>query len=198
MENAFNGPPSEGQMIPRIFYSTETDSPFEKCTECGRSLLTPSVEYVVEKAYRVYPGKGVTDTVFEHALCDECVQVMSREMSKESLDRLHRYVAETVDWDGRLKRIAENSDRLEEWIAECLVTGDSIAAEEEYQVVASCRGNMIVPSVAPYAIGSRAMEQMASLLSEKTTDFLDDYSGRHFGLPPEFDLQPGPRLLPVL
>ena len=100
--------------------------PFRVCLECEVNLVASGDPYVIEKAFRVYPGFGTTDTIFEYALCLPCMERLYESYSKES---------------------------------------------------------------------RRAIEQY--FYANETIDQLDDFSGRHFGLPPEFDQRPR-RVMPVL
>ena len=184
--------------IPEIFYSENTHAPFAHCLECDRRLLENGAEYIIEKAVRRYPGFEVKDTVFEYALCMSCTQILGQQFSKISRQRLESYFQEYVEpeIERRIQLLLEkpyvNSDG---WLGECVVKRTPINTLEEYQIVGHFKGKSMIVSLFPYIIGGEALNEIGALLSNETVDFMDDFSGKHFGVPPEFsDL---PKFVPI-
>ena len=175
--------------IPDELCSSETGLPFTNCLVCDRELGT-GVEYMVEKAVRKYSDYGVQDTVFEYAVCMDCYTTLSATFSIESRERIEEYFRERVDQDDRVRRLSVlPADDLAPRIGVCMVSGESIDALEEYQVVAHCVGDKLVVGPAPFMIGGPTIDEITGLLSNETLDELGGFRDQYFGLPPEFQPQ---------
>lgn len=186
--------------IPPVFYSHNTQAPIRNCVECNRFLLDGSTEYIIEKAFRVYQNFRIVDTVFEYALCLDCADSLSKSFSKESIEHLSEYFgkhAEPAFIERLLRLESEETPEPMEWLGECIIKRTPVAELNEYQLVGHFEGESILLSVFPYLIGEEAVEEMVALLSNQTLDAMDDFSGKHFGIPPEFSGQPRPRLVPI-
>ena len=172
--------------IPRPFYSDATNAVFERCLGCDRYLLDDGTEYLIEKAFRQYPGYDFVDTVFEYAMCLDCVARLQQAMSEESMQRVRAYFEHRVDPFARRRHLIER-ERFDarEWISACFVTGKPVASMTEYQIYAHCEGRSLVMSLFPYAIGGDVIEEVGALLSNKTLGEIDGFMSDHFGLPPE-------------
>lgn len=181
--------------LPALFNSDATAAPFTRCVEC-EAPFTEATHHVVEKAFRRYPGFDLTDTIFEYAMCLECAAGLTASMSQESLTRLGEYLSGHLDLERRLEWLQEDEPNPERWLAECIVKKKPAEAYTEYQIIGYCRGSRLLLSYFPYLIGEDAMNDMMALLSNETLDVLNDFSGRHFGLPPEYSLRT--RFMPVL
>lgn len=66
---------------------------------------------------------------------------------------------------------------------------------EEYQIYAECDGGDLLFTYLPYMICGDAIEELIRLLSKKTRDAIDDFAGRHLGMPPDFADAPTDRRL---
>lgn len=172
--------------IPPAFYSDETGGPFQRCLGCDTYLLENGTQYVVEKAYRRYPGYGTQDTVFEYAMCLDCFVKLQDAMSEESLNRVRTYFERHVDMDARRRALLQRKSlRVEDWLDKCLVKGTPISAMEEFQIFGHCDGGDLLFTIFPYAISGPAIDEISMLLSNKTLGEIDGFMDDHFGLPPE-------------
>ena len=188
-------------VIPPLFRNHD-GAMFRRCLECEVDLVASGDPYVIEKAFRVYPGFGTTDTVFEYAICLPCMERLYETYSKESRAAIEEYfyanetfLARSV---GRLIAVEEGlGEDLGDWIGTCALSGRPVADLEEYQIAALCTGEELVLSHLPWLISGEAIDGLLGLLSNETIDQLDDFSRRHFGLPPEFDARPR-RVMPML
>jgi len=174
--------------IPKEFYSTETNTPLERCIDCERYLLDEGVEYIIEKAVRHYKSFDLNNTIFEYAICKGCAEKMMASLSKSSLGKIHQHFDEYADLS---KRVIDNLNRdtdpsVEELIGECVLKGTPRNENREYQICCQCIGNQMVLSHMPYMIGFEAMEEIQELLSPETKRELDGFVGDNFGLPPEW------------
>lgn len=172
--------------IPPIFHPFEGNESFSHCISCHKYLLDENVEYVIEKAIRQYPEFGTSDIIFEYAMCMECAGKMKNELSKESLECVQAYMMNKSKLFEHSQQLQTSHNwNVEDWISHCIITGQSIEEQSEYQIFAHCRGKQLVFSAMPYMIGSQAMDEMAGLLSPKTQDELNRFIDDNFGIPPE-------------
>jgi len=139
--------------IPPELMSVYEEGPFTKCTYCSRDLAKAPYPHTVEKIFRG------TETIVEFALCLPCIQSLRRELSKESLERMDRYVKEHFP-------PPENGSCLG-----CRTPREEMTA---YKLSALCGGGrLLLPEVV--AICESCAEKIAETLSKKTRDRLDDF-----------------------
>ncbi len=188
--------------IPAILRKHEDGKLHHECIECGTGLLQEGKRYVIERALRRYPGVERLDTIFEYAICLDCAEELHNSFSIESREAIIDFFmkSKTFMTRGQMIRFAIEGGRTSHlglWFDRCAITGEEVSGMEEYQVAAFCVGDRLELSLLPYVIGGAAADQLMGRLSNKTIDDLDDFSGRHFGLPPEFGEKPR-RMVPVL
>ncbi|MEM6845816.1 MAG: hypothetical protein AAF944_20370 [Bacteroidota bacterium] len=172
--------------IPSIFYSHNTQAPFERCISCDCSLQQPDSQYLVEKAFRNYREFGKTDVIFEYAMCLNCADRMRKELSLSSLARIQEFFEERVDFYQRRDQLMQSQPASSpQWLDKCLITGESHQALDEYQIYGHFVGDRCVYSFLPYMIGGPAVDEITNLLSEKTLGEIDRFIDENFGLPPE-------------
>lgn len=180
---------SQLSSIPEDFYSFETGQPFESCLVCKADLLAGDVDYFVEKAIRNYHEHDVKDVVYEYAICWHCAHDMNGQMSEESMRSIQQYFTRQ---DLFMKNIQEhNSKDLSEAESaipdHCVITGQAVEKLDEYMIYGHFRGNKMVKSTMPYLMSGSVMDDVSDLLSNETTDQLDDFMGEYFGGPPELE-----------
>jgi len=177
--------------IPALFQSIQHEGPFEECVACGRPLLIDGVQYLIEKAIR----EG--ETIFEYAICFGCHEGLQDDLSEESLRRVDAHFSERVDLvERRESLLAWAAEDADPWIEACILSKKPRQRCNEYQLFAQCDGGDLLFTYLPYMICGEAMEELIRLLSKKTRETLDDFTGRHLGMPPEFESSPtDPRLL---
>ncbi|WP_192823357.1 hypothetical protein [Rufibacter sp. LB8] len=177
----------EFEPIPKLFHSTATGQCFTHCVTCNKALLQDGTPYLVEKAVRNYPGTGVHDILLEYAMCLGCAEQLRQELSVESKTRIDAYMAKNVDLAARREALVSLPDPflLDNWLANCLVTGEPVNKCTEYQIFAQCDGPDLLYGYMPYVLSEQAMSQIQELISPHTRQILDDFMDTHFGLPPE-------------
>ncbi|MFK7845612.1 MAG: hypothetical protein AB8G77_09940 [Rhodothermales bacterium] len=172
--------------IPPTFHSDASETLFQRCLGCDIYLLDNGTLYVIEKAYRKYPGYDTKDTVFEYAMCLDCFMRMQEAMSEESMNRVRSYFERHVDLAERQSSmLKKNSLVVDDWLDRCMVKGTPIAEMNEYQIFGQCDGGDLLFTLFPYAIGGEAIDEISLLLSNKTLGEIDGFMDEHFGLPPE-------------
>lgn len=171
--------------IPKVFHSTMSNKPFSECIMCQKGLHNPETHYFVEKAIRKYPN-GLTDTIFEYAICMECSIKVRDTLSKESMQRIDEYFSNKFDLMSRWNNFAENENyKFNNWVSNCIITGKSVDELEEYQIYAHCEGQYMLFSLMPYIISSEVIEEVHGLLSAHTKEELDNFMDKYLGPDPE-------------
>lgn len=171
--------------VPSEFHSLQFDGPFTACMLCDGELTSGDRHYFIERVFRG------TEPIVEYAMCLACQMEMSNEISEESQASIQDFFAQ-VDHYPRLRRLEDRFDAegIGAWLDECLVTGKKRAECQGYQIVALCQGSQLELAVTPFLLSDEAVEQLIGLISKKTRDRLDDFTGEHFGMPPEFCEKP--------
>lgn len=171
--------------LPELLHSVEKGRPFEHCLMCNSNLLEDGTQYLLEKAF-----KG-DEVIFEFALCLDCQQNCSDEMSKKSRLRVDAWFSERVDLaDRRTGLLKTSSDEFEPWIDECVLTKKRRSDCSEYQLFAHCDGPDLLFSYFPYMISGAGMDELVRLLSKQTRDRIDGFTDQYLGMPPEFQELP--------
>ncbi len=172
--------------IPSAFRSDEKATLFQHCLGCDLYLLDNGTQYVIEKAYRRYPNYEMQDTVFEYAMCMDCIAKLQSAMSEESLNRVRTYFDRHVDLFSRSSNLLKKETlEVDDWLSKCIVKGTPIAEMNEFQIFGHCDGQDLLFTLFPYAIGGEAIDEISLLLSNKTLGEIDGFMDEHFGLPPE-------------
>ena len=177
--------------IPEIFHSLK-DGPFRRCVECDVDLLADGRRYSIQRVFHD------CEPIIEFAVCDSCGRRLRDGVSQESRKRLDRYVREQLDFHERIDALRDclEAKTVEPWLSRCLFTGQKTQECRERILFAQCEAQQLLLDASPYMISGLANEQMSELLSPQTRGWMDDFCGRHFGMPPEFCDSPDP--LPVL
>ncbi len=158
---------------------------FSHCKQCHQSLQDPAQPYTLEKVFKRYPNTEKPQVLFEYAICDTCAGEIRGEFSEESAANMQGYFAEKLE-----AREEEFSEDIHHRMQHCMLLGSPLAEEQEYAVVARGNGSKMLQSQYPFAISVTAMDEMQELISEKTRDLLDDFVGKNFPGPPEFETVP--------
>lgn len=192
---------NRGIEIPSLFFDSISGKPFQTCQVCQKQLLDTDSNYIIEKVFRKNIANGKIEAFFEYAICFDCALKLTQSYSKESKENLEKYFKENVQ-DNLAQQAPVNleSERdIQEHLSKCSITGKSVTDLEEYQIVGQFNGSYINPNMAPFMIGSGAMDSVSDLLSDKTLDEIDDFTGKYLTGPPEFrDFFKSPKRRPIL
>lgn len=170
--------------IPKVFQRTEGGL-LNTCILCNKNLIAPAQDYLIEKAFRVYPEYKKTDVLFEYAICFPCAEAMRNELSTESKQRIEAYFAARVNPQQRLNMLQPKRAPFKQWIAHCLINQTPIKQATEFSMYGHAYGKKLVYDFFPYAISGAVMEEVNELLSAHSRQILDDFIGNHFSGPPE-------------
>ena len=162
------------------------DSPlFTHCKQCQQSLQDPPKAYTLEKVFKRYPNTPAPQVLFEYAICDVCASDIREEFSEESAQNMERYFAAKLQEREQPIEVA-----MDERLSKCLLKNTPLIEEQEFAIVARGFGDKMLQSHYPFAISLSAMDELQELISEKTRDLLDDFVGKNFPGPPEFETVP--------
>ena len=176
--------------IPSVFYSTDSEAPFEYCMSCNCSLLDEETEYVIEKAIKQYKDFKATDTIFEYAVCMKCHSEFLKSYSDTSLDNIQNYFMNNIRYDPKREDIKKRMNeeghfQIQDWVSHCLIKGTPVKDLTEYQMGCHCIGNKMFVSGMPFIMGSEALDEISQLLSNKTIDQMNGFVDEFLGLPPD-------------
>lgn len=122
----------------------------------------------------------------EYSMCMHCVEDMRKKMSDESINNINRYFELNSGFlSKRYDLLASHSTNVDDYISNCLFKNKSVHESDEYQFLGHCKGKKLLLSIFPYMVCKEAIEEVQELLSAKTKDELDDFTNKHFGLPPD-------------
>lgn len=135
--------------------------------------------YAIQKVFKNYPGEDKPRALFDFAMCEKCMGEARRELSTESRLRIDRFMMEGLK---KLEESGQNpGDRFEQRL--CTLSGQALSDCREYQVMAVCQADQILES--PLCLSEAMLEEIQSLLSEKSREELNRFSENNFGWPPE-------------
>jgi hypothetical protein len=141
---------------------------------------------MIEKAVRQFPDFGVSEIIFEYALCMDCAMRFNNAISEETRQRISNYFSSCENFGSRQNEFSKRkSNRVQQWISRCVVKGTLISKSSEYQLIGQCDGEHLVLSELPLALSSEAMDEISGLMSEKSLGEIDDFIGNYFTGPPE-------------
>ena len=176
------------EMPEGLFDSVETGEPFRECIHCHCDLVASGRMYLVSK--EIVRG----ECVLEYALCDQCRDELSGELSEESRERIQQMLEEGVDWQSRIERTMGASG-IDAWIDSCIFCGAPRDEEKGYGLSAIFIGGHLFPGPLPAIICGACSERLQQQLSKKTRDFWDRFSEEHFpGPPADFVDLPSPQV----
>jgi hypothetical protein len=168
------------------FHCDSTGQPFQFCIECESELIESNKHYFIEKAVRKYPDSDKTLTIFEFAICQECIYTRQQELSEDSEEALANfYAGKTITKPPFLHKGFE-SLYISSSLETCAFSGKPLEDSQEYQIVGEFNGKQMRLSNFPFAISGEQIEAISEILSEETKGGFDDFIGKHFSGPPEF------------
>jgi hypothetical protein len=130
-------------IIPKIFHKAEGGL-LGECIMCNQNLLAPPQDYLLEKAFRIYPEYKKTEVIFEYAMCLTCAHAMHNELSEESRQRIEAYFAERLQLSSRDELLKPKRASFKNWVGNCLVKGTSLKQSNEYVLYGHAHGRQLV------------------------------------------------------
>lgn len=173
--------------LPPLLLPDEGEGDTHNCLLCGKTLSNSDEPYLMEKAYKQAVKLKVRETLFSYTMCLPCAQDMTRQLSKESRQRINRYLQENIRPFSYMGK-EEMNVRLNE----CAFTGKMVWQMSEFQIMALCkRGQLYIgdwnDDVSPPLIMSGdTADALQQQMSQKTKDELDKFMDTVSGLPPEW------------
>ncbi len=187
--------------IPKLFYDSLNNAPFTNCLVCNRHLTKNPTTYLIEKAFRKNPFNKKKESVFEYAICWDCIVKLTNSYSTKSKSNINDYFSENIDFRERDKIwkdpvMRSNPDLF---LSNCAIKGTSVNDLNEYQIMGYFYGNFMTTETPPFMFGGTVAEEIMSVLSEQTLGELDDFTGKYLTGPPEFsNFLRAPKRKPVI
>lgn len=182
--------------IPKLFYADLTGAPMDKCISCECNLLDGQVPYMIEKALKPYDGLQSYSTIFEYAMCMNCMEGYQSKISVKSTESINEYFAYNIDFEQRKELISNESyDDLNPWVNRCVVKNLEAGDVAECQIYGQCVGDQLIMGDYPYMLSGVAMDEIVDLLSPETLDEFGRLQQELIG-PSEFQdlLKGGPKV----
>ena len=178
--------------IPKIFYSEETGGLHKTCIMCDDLILKYEHGYIIEKAFKRNEKSNKFDVIFEYALCTECQQSLSKEMSHKSMRNIQQYF---LKYKSNISGLNSSESDISKRLSNCMITNIDVNEMDEYQIAGQFyKNSMIVFDAFPFAVGEIAVNEIQEMLSEKTRGFSDKF--KDLILPPDVrDKIPDDRLV---
>lgn len=180
--------------IPKPFKSVETGEDFKCCLICDELLETKS-RYFIEKIFTQNLKLGSSETLYEYAICEPCLNKMQEELSKESLQSIQNlYRMHGFNIIKKMEHLlASKNYDINSWLKACSFTAKPIMECSEYQITGMVENGLFVFGETPLVVSDDFLALTNEVLSKKTKDFLDGFKDDFFDLSPELkDLIKGP------
>ena len=143
------------------------------CIMCDDKLLKYEHGYLIEKAFKKNIKTNEFEMIFEYAICTECQQSMSKEMSEKSMKNIQSYFNKHKV---NISKLSNSQNDIDKRLSTCMIKENGVVGMEEYQIAGQFyKESMIVFDAFPFAIGDMAIEEIQDLLSKKTRDFSDKF-----------------------
>jgi hypothetical protein len=160
--------------VPKPFKADLTGAPMTNCALCNGEF-EEFTDYLIEKSFKRI-NQSMVHTVFEYAICFECLPVMQGRMSKSSQEKITEYFQSRVNIENRFtEQFDKHQMDASKWINHCIVSNESIDEQEEYQIYGQFKGNRMVFGAFPYAISGKVLDEMIGLLSAKSLDEMNGF-----------------------
>lgn len=170
--------------IPKEFKQEDEDyKPHSHCKVCDKELLASNSEYCIEKVVRKVPETDKPQTLFNFAICMDCIEQLRQRISAESMQAIEQFQMRKIM---AAQNQEEHNPMYSFYKQRCLFSGKDVAELDSYQMIAFCQGDHLADNKPPMLIGAEVLEETQDLLSAKTRDELDDFTDNNFGWPPEF------------
>ncbi len=167
--------------IPKIFYTGKTGEMHKTCIMCDDLILEYEHGYIIEKAFKRNEKTNQFDVIFEYALCTECQQSLSKEMSEKSMRNIQKYFQH---YKSNISALSSSENDINKRLSNCMIENTNVNEMNEYQIAGQFyKKKMIVFDAFPFAVGETAINEIQEMLSEKTRDFSDKF--KDLILPPD-------------
>lgn len=180
--------------LPDLFKSYDTKEAFSHCLICNEALEHKH-RYAVEKVFKQNQLTGVSEIIYEYAICFDCATEVGDEISEESMEAIQNlYEAHSQNMMMKLDYLHSTEKyNIESWTERCSFTAKEIRLCSEYSVSGIIENGQLVYEHAPIVVSDLFMEKIQDCMSKKTRDYFDGFKDEYFDLPPELkDLINGP------
>lgn len=168
------------QFVQKELYN-ENNKPFTICSDCKNNL---DAGYRIFKSYSRLNLDENHKLILELALCENCFENYSSEVSKETSDKLEELRKEYPDIGVTTIEIdylfGNDSTKTE---LHCQYTKKTHQELYEYQVSALCYKDKQITKLS--VLGDEVLKAYEECISDETQGYIDDFINRIIDLPPE-------------
>lgn len=165
--------------IPKFFYPEASDEPFRNCVDCDCDLLTGVVPYSIQKVM------VLNESVFEFAMCHNCMERMRTELSEETQIAYQTFLYESGPQ--RLEELRNSTEGIviEEWIQSCMVCEKQQDDCHRFTMFGMAIGERL-----PFAmmVCDECEKKLGELTSKETRDRWDRFVEENFDSPPGIEI----------
>lgn len=173
--------------IPKDFYVPNEEGTLSNCKICDRNLLDGETTFALEKAIKVFPEIQASETIFEISICHKCAMSSRKSLSKQSLNDIENFMTSDQVRKNMMLCMEEAHENNGDTLRYCIITGMKKESLSEFQIIAQCKGQFLLPGTEAFLISSAGIEIIQDLLSPETKEELDRFKNEYFGVPPEFE-----------
>lgn len=165
--------------------SEETGEAFSHCVSCKLPLVEIAGPWLVNKEFRR------EECVMEYAICQECRDRVTDELSEESKEAVRGFLETEIDWESRMREFML-SHQLAERFDACIVCCAPRAELEGFGISAlfDAGGSPVVGPL-PLMICQSCVGRMTESLSEASREVWRKFLADNFTGPPEDSGFPG-------
>lgn len=170
--------------IPKEFKLEDEDYELHRhCKVCEKELIDSGAEYCIEKVVRRVSETNQAQTLFNFAICMDCIGQLRQRISAESMQAIELFQMRKIM---AAQKEEEHNPMRSFYEQRCMFSGKNIGELESYQMIAFCRGAHLADNKPPMLIGAEVLEETQEILSAQTRDELNNFTDDNFGWPPEF------------
>lgn len=164
--------------IPRIL-RPEFALNFQNCVVCDIDLVANNVSYLVFKAFHH------EEVIVEMAICSSCLGILTNVYSQKTRQAMDQLILDS-GWVQKAKdRLDSDEIGSTQWLDSCAMTGQPRSEWDFYEVLGICRQGWMEVSLFPYAVGSKGVQLMQTIMSPETRASWGRFLAQHEGLTPD-------------
>jgi hypothetical protein len=184
--------------IPAYLWSVSAEAPFSECLDCQRPLLALGEQQAMDTpgclaiGYQIQKLIVRGESVFEYALCMQCMQQLSLRFSEETKESVSRFVRTRLQSFPLI-----TSEQALAGDLRCLICQCPRRDCYRYSLMGYCLGLWLMVNPGPVIVCEKCEEELSSLISEKTRREWDRFVEDHFDSPPGVEAD-SPHGIPML
>lgn len=161
--------------------SSETGEAFSHCVRCRMPLVELGTPWLVNKDYH----RG--ECVLEYAICQNCRDEVTEELSETSKRAVRAFLETEIDWETRIAEFMSRGDPAERLRA-CVACSTPAAEADGYAISALFDdGGQLVTGPLPLLLCRTCVDRVVATLSEESQALWRRFLEECFDGPPPAD-----------